>query len=194
MMNQREFKSSRVIGRALALPLLCLLALVSSVSAQSRIPGADKIGEKLLDVRVSEITLESINFRDQTAHMSVGLDISNAFVPVRLKDFDYSLRLYDQQAIEGHYDGTMKVGGKKASRVNLPVVVSLRSIPGVVWSAFRNRGRVQYQLDTGFTLPLFIMEKRVDQSFSGEVPLKSLVDAASLLRASRLGGGVLGGW
>ena len=38
-----------------------------------------------------------------------------------------------------------------------------------------------------FTLPLFVIEKRFDKSFSGEVPLKTLVDAATLLRASKLG-------
>jgi hypothetical protein len=109
-------------------------------------------------------------------------------VPVSLKDFDYSLRLFDQQLIEGRHDGTLKVGGKRGSRVNLPVVVSLRSIPGIVWSAFSNRGQVRYELDAGFTLPLFVMEKRFDQSFAGEVPLRSLVDAASILRASRTTG------
>jgi hypothetical protein len=72
--------------------------------------------------------------------------------------------------------------------------MNLRSIPGVLWSAFSNRGRVKYQLDAGFTLPLFVMEKRFDQSFSGEVPLRSLVDAASLLRARRLSDVRLGGW
>jgi hypothetical protein len=67
----------------------------------------------------------------------------------------------------------------------LPVVVNLRSIPNVVWSAFSNRGQVQYELDTGFTLPLYVFERRFDKSFSGEVPLRSLVDAASILRAQR---------
>jgi hypothetical protein len=73
--------------------------------------------------------------------------------------------------------------------VNLPLTVHLRSIPNVVWSAFTNRGRLRYELDSAFTLPLFITEKRFDQNFSGEVPLRSLVDAASILRARRLGGG-----
>ncbi|HXG93752.1 MAG TPA: hypothetical protein VNN73_15515, partial [Blastocatellia bacterium] len=73
------------------------------------------------------------------------------------------------------------------SRVNLPLVVNLRSIPGVVWSAFTNHGRLKFDLDTAFTLPLFVFEKRFDKSFSGEVPLRSVVDAASILRARRLG-------
>ena len=84
---------------------------------------------------------------------------------------------------------SLKVGGRSSSRVNLPVTVHLRSIPGAVWSAFRNRGRVQYELDAGFTLPLFVTERRFDQSLSGEVPLRTLVDAATILRASRLAGG-----
>ncbi len=32
-------------------------------------------------------------------------------------------------------------------------------------------------------------EQRFDQSFAGEVPLRTLVDAASILRASNVGGG-----
>ena len=73
--------------------------------------------------------------------------------------------------------------------MNLPLTVHLRSIPNVVWTAFRNQGRIDYELDSAFTVPLFITEKRFDQSFAGEVPLRSLVDAASIIRASRGGGG-----
>ena len=182
-MKEKRVNSFR-FGLNILAVALCLLALASGVSAQSR-RSADRFGDKLIDISVGEITLESIDFRDQTARMSIGLDVSNSFVPIKLKDFDYRLSLFDLPAIEGNYNGTMKIGGKKASRINLPVVVNLRSIPGVVWSAFSNRGQVRYQLDTGFTVPLFIMNKRFDQSFAGEVPLRSLVDAATIFRARR---------
>lgn len=178
---------------AFVLGLACFLTLgAPSASAQGR-ADIGRIGEQLggqmVDIKVGEITLESLDFRNQTASLNVGLDIKNGLLPVSLKDFDYRLRLFDQEFIEGSYDGTMKIGGRRLSRVNLPVTVNLRSIPGMVWSAFNNRGQVRYQLDAGFTLPLFVMEKRFDQSFDGEVPLRSLVDAASVLRASRMGGG-----
>jgi len=170
-------------GRALAVALF-VLTLCVGAQAQGR-STIERLGGKLVDVKVGELTLESIDFRDQTAHLSLGLEVSNSLVPVTLKDFDYRLRLAGQDAIEGTYGGDLKLGGRKGSRVNLPVVVHLRSIPNVVWSAFRNQGRVGYELDSGFTVPLFITEKRFDQSFAGEVPLRSLVDAASILRASR---------
>ena len=176
----------RTAGRALAL-VLFVLALGVGARAQQR-ASAKNWGGKLVDIKLGELTLESIDFRDQTARLNLGLDVSNGLLPVTLKDFDYRLRLAGQDAIEGTYDGALKIGGRRSSRVNLPVVVHLRSIPGVVWSAFRNRGRVGYDLDTGFTLPLFVTEKRFDQSFSGEVPLRTLVDAASILRASRATG------
>ncbi len=159
-------------------------------SAQFRLPDLGRIGDAVnVQLKVGEITLESIDFRDQTARLNVGLDVANGLIPVSLKDFDYRLRLADQDLIEGRHNGTLKVGGRKASRVNLPLTVHLRSIPNVVWSAFTNRGRLRYDLDSAFTLPLFVTEKRFDQSFSGEVPLRSLVDAASILRAQRGGGG-----
>lgn len=188
-MRKINFRRFRLWRGAAALAVF-LFALTTIASAQSRIPVGrigGQMGGKMIDIKVGEVTLEAINFRDQTASLNVALDISNHLMPVSLKDFDYRLRLNDQDAIEGRYDGTLKLGGRRgASRVNLPVVVNLRSIPGVVWSAFSNRGRVAYQLDTGFTLPLFVMEKHFDQSFSGEVPLRSVVDAASILRARRL--------
>ena len=173
-------------GRALAL-LLFVLTLGVAAQAQGR-STVERWGGKLVDIKLGELTLESIDFRDQTARLNLGLDISNSLVPVTLKDFDYSLRLAGQDAIEGTYNGALKIGGRKGSRVNLPVVVHLRSIPGVVWSAFRNQGRVDYELESGFTVPLLITERRFDQSFSGEVPLRTLVDAASILRASRMSG------
>src|SRR5215213_6071573 len=169
-----------------------------AAQAQGRVD-VGRLGGSLVKLKVGELTLESIDFRDQTARLSLGLDVSNGLVPVTLKDFDYRLRLAGQDAIEGRYDGALKIGGRRGSRVELPIVVHLRSIPGVVWSAFRNRGRVGYELESGFTVPLFVTERRFDQSFAGEVPLRSLVDAATILRASRgsgvrdNGGRILGG-
>ncbi|HYE15064.1 MAG TPA: LEA type 2 family protein [Pyrinomonadaceae bacterium] len=181
---RRKFVGLGAVGKLFALALV-VLASASAAQAQGRIP-VERLGGSLVKIKVGELTLESIDFRDQTARLSLGLDVSNGLLPVTLKDFDYSLRLNGQDAIEGTYAGQLRIGGRNASRVNLPVTVHLRSIPGTVWSAFRNRGRVAYDLETGFTLPLYVTERRFDQSFSGEVPLRTLVDAASILRASRM--------
>lgn len=182
MKQRRRFR----IHQSIAALALGMIFFATSAPAQNR-RSTDRYGDKLVSINVSEIVLESINFRDQTARMKVGLDITNALIPVSLKDFDYRLRLYGLEAIEGSYDGLMKIGSKRGSRINLPVTINLRSIPEVIWSAFKNRGRISFDLDTAFTLPLFMFEKRFDKSFSGEVPLKTLVDAATILRASRLG-------
>ncbi|HYY42887.1 MAG TPA: LEA type 2 family protein [Pyrinomonadaceae bacterium] len=194
-MRQNVWLSLRAASRLFALSLVCVVALAASASAQGQ-----RAAGNLVDIKVSDVTLEAVNFRDQTARMSVGLDISNGLVPVKLKDFDYRLRLFNEDFIDGRYDGTMKIGGKQASRVSLPVTLSLRSVPNIVWNAFSNRGQVSYQLDAGFTIPLFIFNKRVQANFDGEVPLRSLVDAATILRARNGGGsrvdslgGILGG-
>jgi LEA14-like dessication related protein len=173
-------------GKALAAALF-VFAFAAGAQAQ-RIP-VERLGGQLVKFKVGELTLESVDFRDQTARLNLGLDVSNGLLPITLRDFGYNLRLNGQETIEGVHDGELRVGGRRAERVNLPVTVHLRSIPGAVWSAFRNRGRVQYDLDTGFTLPLFITERRFDQSFSGEVPLRTLVDAATILRASNMSEG-----
>lgn len=164
--------------------------------AQTRMPDLGRIGDlgRISDavnvqIKVGEITLESIDFRNQTAKLTVGFDVANGLIPINLKDFDYRLRLADRDVIDGSHNGTLKIGGRRASRVNLPVTVHLRSIPNIVWSAFTNRGRLRYDLDSAFTLPLFVTEKRFDQSFSGEVPLKSLVSAAQILRARGMANG-----
>ena len=169
------------------LPALLLVAFASGAAAQGR-GSMGRLGGDLVNLKVSEITLEAVDFRDQTASLSVGLDTSTP-LPVSLKDFDYRLSLFGNEVIQGRHDGSFKIGGRRGSRVNLPVIVNLRSIPSVVWKAFSNRGQVRYQLDTAFTLPLYVFERRFDKSFDGEVPLRSLVDAATILRASRGGGG-----
>ena len=184
-MRQNVWASVRVASRLFAVSALLVLALAAGAAAQVR--GA---AGNLVQIEVGDITLERIDFRDQTAHMSVGLDVSNGLIPVSLKDFDYRLRLFDQDFVDGRYDGTMKIG-RQGSRIELPVVLNLRSVPNVVWNAFSNRGNVRYELDAGFTLPLFIFNKRVQANFDGEVPLRSLVDAATILRA-RNGGGSVG--
>jgi hypothetical protein len=202
---RRFFAGGGLAGKAL-LAAFFVLALTASAEAQ-RLPGVERLGGQLVKFKVGELTLESVDFRDQTARLSLGLDVSNGLLPVTLKDFDYSLRLNGEETLSGVHDGDLRVGGRRAERVNLPVVVHLRAIPSAIWSAFRNRGRVQYELGTGFTVPLFVTERRFDQSFSGEVPLRSLVDAATILRASNAGGGrdprhntrdrigdIIGGW
>jgi len=173
--------------RVASLAMFCVLAVSASASAQSR-RTVEGFGKNLVDIKLGEVTLEAIDFRHQTARLNVGMDISTP-IGARLKDFDYRLRLFEQELIEGQHDGTLKLGGRRGSRLNLPVVVNLRSIPGMVWQAFSNRGQVRYDLDAGFTLPLFVFEQRFDRSFSGEVPLKSVVDAASILRARRISDG-----
>ena len=202
---RRFFAGLGLAGRTLAAALF-VLTLAASAEAQ-RLPDLGRMGGQLVKFKVGELTLESVDFRDQTARLSLGLDVSNGLVPVTLRDFDYSLRLNGQETLSGIHDGDLRVGGRRAERVNLPVTVHLRAIPGAVWSAFRNRGRVQYELGTGFTVPLFVTERRFDQSFSGEVPLRSLVDAATILRASNAASGrdtrgtardrigdIIGGW
>ena len=179
---KRALTNLELYRRLLVLPVLSLLLLAGVASAQGR------IGSDMVNLRVSEITLESVDFRDQTARLSLGLDATTP-LPVSLKDFDYRLSLFDSEIIEGRQDGSFKIGGRRGSRVDLPVVVNLRSIPSVIWNAFSNRGQVRYQLDTAFTLPLLIFEKRFDKSFDGEVPLRSLVDAATILRARNVGAG-----
>lgn len=183
----KRFMSGGFGLAALVFAASLFVTAAPDVAAQGRVP-VERLGGRLVKMKVGEITLESIDFRNQTAQLNLGLDVSNGLLPVSLKDFDYALRLNGQDTIEGTHNGTLKVGGRNSSRVNLPVTVHLRSIPGTIWSAFRNRGRVQYELDAGFTLPLFITEQRFDQSFAGEVPLRTLVDAASILRASNMGG------
>ncbi len=169
---------------AILLLMFFALAFGGEAFGQRRLPNID-VGSRLVKMKVGEITLERIDFRNQTARMSVALDVSNTFVPVNLKDFDYRLNLYNSELLEGNY-GDLRLNGNRPTRLNLPVMVNLRSIPNVVWQAFKNRGQIRYQLNTGFTLPLYFTEKRFDKSFDGEVPLKSLVDAASILRASQL--------
>ena len=190
MSSKRILQATRLAGaspaaRGAILVALCLFTLAGSAAAQRPLPG-DDYTDKLVSVSVREVVLEAIDFRDQTARMSIALDVKNP-LPLKLKDFDYRLRLFGLEAISGDYDGEMKLGGKRPLRINLPVRLNLRAIPQIVWSAFRNGGQLKFDLDTAFTLPLFVIEKRFDKKFSGDVPLKSLVDAATLLRASHLG-------
>src|SRR5215211_1836703 len=97
-------------GRALAVALF-VLTLGVAAQAQGRSP-IERWGSKIMDVKVGELTLESIDFRDQTAHLSLGIE-TNSLVPVTLKDFDYRLRLAGHDAVEGTYGGALKIGGRR---------------------------------------------------------------------------------
>src|ERR1044071_4622329 len=121
-MSKKAFLKLAPAGRTLAAALF-VLTLCVGAQAQGR-STVERWGGKLLDVKAGEVTLESIGCRDQTARLSLGLE-TNSLVPVTLKDFDYSLRLAGQDAIEGTYGGALKIGGRRSSRVNLPIVVQI---------------------------------------------------------------------
>src|SRR5688572_30957971 len=117
---------TRTTGRRLlvlgGLAVLMFGIIVSEASAQIRLPDLGqvrlpdlgRVGDAMnVQLKVEEITLESINFRDQTANLNVGFNVANGLIPVRLKDFDYRLRLGDQDLIEGSHNGTLKVGGRQ---------------------------------------------------------------------------------
>src|SRR3712207_9181630 len=70
--------------RALALAFF-VAALGVAAQAQGRVD-VGRLGGSLVKLKVGELTLESIDFRDQTARLSLGLDVSNGLVPVTLKD------------------------------------------------------------------------------------------------------------
>jgi hypothetical protein len=168
----------------MALALFAIF-LASSASAQTS-RRSDRYSDRLIDIKLSEITLNSIDFRSQKAKLNLILEITNSILPISIKDLDYRLRLYGLDTIAGSQDGEIKLGGRRGARIDLPLEVNLKSIPGVIWSAFSNGGKLKFDLDTAFTLPLIIFEHRFDKSLSGEVPLRSLVDAAQIIRARGL--------
>ncbi|HXG94060.1 MAG TPA: hypothetical protein VNN73_17080, partial [Blastocatellia bacterium] len=116
-MKREGFKRIAAVAFALA---LTLSIFASSTPAQSRRPARGLDAGRLINISLREVTLQSIDFRDQTARMNLALEITNALLPLSLKDFDYRLRLYGLDTIEGSYDGVMKLGGRNGSRVNLP--------------------------------------------------------------------------
>ncbi|HKH21822.1 MAG TPA: hypothetical protein VKB53_13285, partial [Gammaproteobacteria bacterium] len=52
--------------------LVCAIVFQSNAPAQSR-RSPSRYGDKLIKFNVSEITLESIDFRNQMAHLELGL-------------------------------------------------------------------------------------------------------------------------
>ncbi|HEY0083024.1 MAG TPA: hypothetical protein VGB61_09560, partial [Pyrinomonadaceae bacterium] len=126
-MRKRNVLAKLIAARVrLVLPLVLVAVCATGAAAQNR-RSTDRLGNELVSMKLNEITLEAIDFRDQTARLNLGLDISTP-IPVSLKDFDYRLSLFDQNVIEGSYGGSMKLGGRRGAQFNLPVVVNLRSI------------------------------------------------------------------
>jgi hypothetical protein len=86
-MSKRNLSANVSVERMwLALALLFVAMFATGASAQTR-RSTDRLGNDLVSMRLNEITLEAIDFRDQTARLNLGLDISTP-VPVSLKDFD----------------------------------------------------------------------------------------------------------
>ena len=89
-MKQRRI---RTLNRSVVAIAVALVVFATTMPAQNR-KSTDRYSDKLISINVAEIVLEAINFRDQTARMNIALDITNALIPISLKDFEYRLRLY----------------------------------------------------------------------------------------------------
>lgn len=144
-----------------AVALLTILACASiTQAAQDQKP----------TVKLKNITVKRIALADQTAEMTVSIEIENPGSAFKVKDASYRLKLNGQTTADGEHKEVIQVPANATVTVDLPITVNLSALPAVTWSTIADGLNLSYEIETEFTVPLFAMFKhKVKTAFKGDL-------------------------
>lgn len=147
-----------------------LLLLVSAAAAQDKKP----------DAQLKRITVNSIDWWNQTADAVVTVEITNPAIAMRVKDVGYHLRLNGAQVAEGKLDREIHLAAASTTDVDLPVTVNLRALPAAVWNIIAGGLSLHYEVEAEYALSVFgINTERMKTTFRGDVPVMKALSSLS---------------
>ncbi|MEW6211289.1 MAG: LEA type 2 family protein [Acidobacteriota bacterium] len=138
-----------------------LLFLISSAAAaQDKKPAA----------QLKRVTINSIDWWDQTADATVTVEITNPAIAMRVKDVGYHLRLNGAQVAEGKLDREIHLAAVSTTDIDLPVTVRLRALPAALWNIITEGLTLRYEVKAEYALSVFgINTEKMKTAFSGDV-------------------------
>ncbi len=147
-----------------------VLAICLAAAAQDKKP----------DAQLKRVTINSIDWWNQTADAVVTVEITNPAIAMRVKDVGYHLRLNGARVAEGKLDREIHISAASTTDVDLPVTVNLRSLPAAVWNMLTGGLSLRYEVEAEYALSVFgINTERMKTSFSGDVPVMKALSSLS---------------
>jgi LEA14-like dessication related protein len=157
----------KAAGHTIALAVAVILfALGPAAQAQEKKPA----------VSLKGVSVEGVDWSKRTAETRLSIEVENAGPAFKLKDLSYRLKLNDKQAGEGKYEQEITVPAGSSTTFDLPCSVDLSAVPGIAWGIIAGGFDVHYELETEFTLPVFLaLNPRIKTAIGGDLSLASTV-------------------
>lgn len=128
--------------------------------------------DKKPTVKLKGIAVKHITLADQTAETTVSIEIQNPGPGFKIKDASYQLNLNGRPAAEGKHTEEIHVPAESTVTVDLPVTLHLSALPAVTWSTVTDGLKLNYELETEFTIPLLAMfDHKIKTAFKGDLAL-----------------------
>ena len=124
------------------------------------------------EVSLKAISVNSVDLYEQSADLTVYLEVQNPGPEFTLKDISYKLKLNGQEAARGKQQKDIKIPAASTTSVDMPLIVDLAALPSVTWAGVTGGFKLRYDLDAEFTVPVFVLfNHKVKTAFGGDLTL-----------------------
>lgn len=169
---------------ARVIPRLATVVLVVAICPQTRALGEDKPA-----VHLKGVSVKAVNWNNRTVQTELTIAVENPGPAFKLSDLSYRLKLNDKQAAEGKYDKEIEVPARSSATFDLPCAVDLSALPGVAWAVVAGGFDVHYELETEFSVPLFLtITPRLKTSIEGDLSLTETISGWTARIKERIAG------
>lgn len=142
----------------------------------------DKDNDQEPEMKVQSVRIDEVHLT--TADMTVTVEIYNPHSALTISNLSFWVKLNDVQSGEGRYPDEIKLPGKSAITLILPLTVDLTALPGVGVEGVLGGIRLDYQVDSEFDVSFMIFKKRVKKTMTGTVPVQAVLPRITLPRIS----------
>lgn len=169
---------------ARAIPQLVTVVLFVALCPQTRALGEDKPA-----VRLKGVSVKAVNWNNRTVQTELSIAVENPGPAFKLSDLSYRLKLNNRHAAEGKYEKEIEVPSRSSATFDLPCEVDLSAVPGVAWAVAAGGFDVHYELETEFTVPLFLtLAPRLKTSIEGDLSLTGTISRWTARIKERIAG------
>jgi LEA14-like dessication related protein len=142
--------------------------------------GAAAAQDKKPDAQLKRVSINSIDWWNQTAYAVATVEITNPAIAMKVKDVSYLFKLNGAQVAEGKLDREIYLAAASTTEVDLPVTIRLRALPAAAWNMIAGGLSLRYEVEAEYALSVFgINTERMKTALNGDVPVMKALSSLS---------------
>jgi LEA14-like dessication related protein len=145
-----------------------LIIAVCSIAAAAQ--------DKKPTAQLKRVSINSVDWWNQTADATVTVEIANPAIAMRVRDVGYHLRLNGAQVAEGKLQREIHLAAASTTDIDLPVTVRLRALPSAIWNIITDGLTLRYEVEAEYALSVFgINTEKMKIAFGGDVAVMKAI-------------------